>query len=126
MQSLHTRLDPIKEEVLKVWQVEGFLGVYERGWARDEICFEKWRKEVDHNGTGSAHHLFSYGSVQSLLDRAIAAFIETVVDLKAKNAELRRENAYLRAQLRILDHSHADKLLELVTVCQDRGAECAD
>jgi hypothetical protein len=118
MKSLHTRLDEIKEEVLKAYQVGGYLECRDRGFYRDQLAFERWLREVAGDGYDKKASLSVYGDVQGLLDRALETFIKTVVNLRAQNEKYRQENEYLRAQLKVSDRYHADQLLELVKVCE--------
>lgn len=118
MQSLNRRLDPIKEEVIKAYQIGGYSECYDRGYFRDQMAFDKWLKGVRDNAATRKNQLVSYGGMQTLLDRTFEKFIQTIVDLKTRNQEQALEIQYLKAQLNMSEQRQAEKLLELADVCQ--------
>lgn len=118
MQSYKKRLGPIKDQVIKAYKVGGYGEVWDRGYAKDPIAFEKWLREECKDELSETVKPISYDGMPGLLDLALEKFIRKVVDLQATNEKLSLEIAYLKAQLKDYDYSHTDKLLELVEICK--------
>ena len=118
MKSLHTRLDPIKEQVLRFTRLFGRFEAMNEFQVADYKCFTDWLEEVtcDKN-YGINPEFCSHGS-QRVLNQVATKVVRTLLDLQVENKRLREENAVLKAELNRGDGSDVDQALAIMEVCQ--------
>ena len=119
MKSLHTRLDPIREEVLEYTKQQGRFKAMAKFEVKDYGRFSRWLEEV----TGDAEFGFeaSCRSLrgQSLLDELLEKFLAKVGKLEAENKRLREENSMLQWHLDQRREIHEEKVLAVIQACED-------
>lgn len=97
--SLHTRLDPRKEEVLKVVKSFGVFRAMEDFQVASYDRFLKWLKEVTGNANFGINPAIALGGSQSLGDQLVAAFLRKLADLEGQRADLQERIRVLEWQL---------------------------
>lgn len=118
MQSLHTRLDYQKDQVLK------FIGLFGRSHAMEEFGvadysrFSEWIKEVTGNEHFGLNPKFGANGSQGVLNQVAIKMVRTLLDLQAENKELRKENEILKLELQRGDGEDMDQALALMEICQ--------
>ena len=99
MESLHTRLDPIKEKVIKFTEYFGpFTAMREFGVA-DYGCFSKWLKEVTGDENYGLPPKISLDGGQGVAGQVAAKVVRMLLELQAENEALRKENKRLKLEL---------------------------
>ena len=97
MQSLHTRLDPIKEEVLDVVKKRGRFKAMQRYGVADYGCFSGWIEDVSGDPLIGLQPQISPGGSRDLLEDLLYAMLRKVAKLEAEKRALEEENVFLRA-----------------------------
>ena len=118
MKSLHTRLDPRKDEVLRITGTFGqFKGMREAGVASYD-CFRRWLKEVTGDENFGLHPKIKLAGDQTLGDQCVEAFLRKVAYLETRNAEKDRRIEYLEWQLSLGQPKQLQQALTVLEVCQ--------
>ena len=118
MESLHTRLDPIKEKVIKFTEYFGpFTAMREFGVA-DYGCFTKWLKEVTGNENYGLPPKISLDGGQGVAGQVAVKVVRTLLELQAENAELRKENKRLKLELSRDGSNEYQEAMGFLEVCQ--------
>ena len=118
MKSLHTRLDPQKDAVLKVTGIFGRWRAMQVFEVKDYLCFNDWLKEVTGDENFGLNPKISLNGRGSLGDQVVAAFIQTVLTLKDQVKALREENEYLKRQLENDGSKEELQTLAVLQVCE--------
>ena len=118
MKSLHTRLDPIKDRVLRITETFGqFKGMQEAGVASFD-CFRRWLKEVTGDENFGLHPKIKLDGDQTLGDQLVDAFLRKVADLETKLARRNGRIEYLERQLFLRQPKQLQQALTVLEVCQ--------
>ena len=96
MQSLHARLDPIKEEVLDVTKKRGRFKAMQRFGVADYKCFADWIEEVTNDPFFGLQPQISSDNSRDLLEDLLYAMLRKVAKLEAEKRVLEEENRFLR------------------------------
>ena len=99
MKSLHTRLDPQQDEVLKVTGTFGRFKAMQKFRVYSYDCFSRWLKEVTDDENFGLNTVISPNNRQTLGDQLVFAFLRKVANLEAENARLRQTIEILELQL---------------------------
>ena len=120
MKSLHTRLDPVKDEVIEVTRKWGRGRAMDTFGVRDLPGFDRWLKEKTGVQNFGVRPLFGYDGPQALLTQALEYFCEKIVTLTREIEDLREENRQLREQLQPRTEHCMEKMGQLIEVCGPR------
>jgi len=99
MKSLHTRLDPIKEEVLAYIRQRGRLKSMEEYGVKDYARFHNWIMEVTNDPQYGFEASCRADSDMSSIDRLLDRFLAKVAKLEAANKALRERVKLLQWQV---------------------------
>jgi len=118
MKSLHTRLDPQKDEVLKVTETFGQFRAMRQFKVSSYDRFSLWLKEVTGNENFGLRPVISPDSGQTLGDQLVMAFLRKVAELEAKNEDLRQRIKDLEWQLSHSGEKETQQALAILEVCR--------
>lgn len=99
MQSLHTRLDPIKQEVLDYTDTFGIFGAMRKYRIASWDCFHGWLKGATGNEKFGIYHRLTSDGRQTIGEQLVNAFLLKVEQLEVENERLRQTIEFLRLQL---------------------------
>jgi len=118
MQSLHTRLDPIKEEVLNYTKRHGRFKAMEKCGVKDYVCFHNWLEEVTDDPLFGFEVACRNDGNMSLLDTLLERFLFKVAKLEAEVKRLRLENEMLRETRDQRQEIQEEKILAVLQACE--------
>ena len=118
MRSLHTRLDPIKEEVQRYTETYGRLKAMEKYEVKDYGCFSNWIEEVTNDPLFGFQAACRNNGNMSLLDQLLERFLFKVAQLEAENKRLRLENEMLRQDRDQRREIHEEQILAVLQACE--------
>ena len=118
MKSLHTRLDPVRDEVLKVTETFGRFKAMRQFRVSSYDCFARWLEEVTHDKNFGLCPRISLNGRQTLGDQLVYAFLRKVANLEAENERLRQRNEILELQLSPAEELEDQQALAILEVCQ--------
>ena len=87
MKSLHARLDPIREEVLRHTETFGRFQAMSKFEVASYDRFSNWLEEVTHDKNFGLYPTISLDGNKPLGDQLVEAFLRKVADLEATIAE---------------------------------------
>jgi len=118
MKSLHTRLDPRKEEILRITETFGpfkaMTDFHVAGYDR----FRIWLKEVTGDENFGSRPKIRLDGDQSLGDQLVAAFLRKVARFQAENEDLKKRIKLLEWQLDHTREKEQEQALAVLEVCQ--------
>ena len=118
METLHTRLDDQKEEVLRITETFGRFRAMRDFGVRDYVCFSKWLKEVTGDENFGVCPKISPDSSQTLGDQLVVAFLRKVAQLQTENERLRERINALEWHLAAASEKEETQALAVLEVCQ--------
>ena len=118
MKSLHTRLDPIQDEVLEYTKQQGRIKAMRKYQVGDYKCFAGWLEEA----TGDPQFGFESSSRalrgEDILDTLLEKFLAKVAKLEAKVKALEQENKMLQWHFDQRREIHEDHVLTVIQACE--------
>ena len=118
METLHTRLDYQKEEVIRVVKTFGPFRAMNKFGVATYDCFERWYREVTGGETFPISPKIRLGCDQTLGDQLVDAFLHKVARLQTENEKLRERIEFLEWQLSIKGEREQDQALAVLEVCR--------
>lgn len=118
MNSLHTRLDPIKEEVLNYTQRHGRFQAMDKFEVKDYACFHSWLEEVTDDPLFGFEAACRNNGNRSLLDELLDKFLFKVAKLEAEVKRLRRENEWLQETRDQRREIQEKNILAVLQICE--------
>lgn len=118
MKSLHTRLDPIKDRVLRFTELFGRVRAMEEFGVSTYDRFSNWLTEVTGNENFGLNPKFGHRSGQGILNEVATKVVRTLLDLQGENEELRKELAAVKRELSHDNGNDMDQALAIMQVCQ--------
>ena len=118
MQSLHTRLDPIKEAVLKVTKLFGRGAAMSEFEVADYACFSVWLEEVTHDKNFGLRPQICIGGGQTIAGQLAVKVVRTLLDLQTENERLKAELRQVKLQQSRNEGTPYDEALAVLEVCQ--------
>lgn len=118
MKSLHTRLDPIRDEVLEFTRT---YGRFKAMWKFRVSSYERfcnWLEEVTKDENFGLRPVIDHGSNETLGDQLVSAFLRKVADLEDKLAERDRRIEFLEWQLSHAKDREEQQGLAVLESCQ--------
>lgn len=119
MKSLHTRLDPTKDEVLEVARNFGVFRAMAIFGVNDYLAFRNWLKEVTGDEDFGAHPKLSLNGNQTVGDQLVDAILRKLANLQAENERLHQELEHLKWQLSGEDGKETQQALAILQACED-------
>lgn len=118
MKSLHTRLDPIKDEVLKVTETFGPFRAMTMFKVADYPGFRRWLKDVTQNENFGLRPKISLDGRQSLGDQLVDAFLRKVAELEADRDRWKQRAEYLEWQVAAASEKEMNQALTVLQTCE--------
>lgn len=118
MKSLHERLDPQKEEVLRVTETFGRFKAMRQFRVLTYDRFHNWLKEVTGDENFGLRPKISLDGRQTLGEQLVYAFIRKVAQLEAENERLRQRVEILELQLSPAEETEDLQTMAVLDVCQ--------
>jgi hypothetical protein len=118
MQTLKTRLNPIKDEVLKVAETFGVFRAMDQFRVASYDRFKIWLKEATGNENFGLRPKIDLSSRQPLGDQLVQAFLLKVSQLENKNTELQQRVHFLEWQLAQGKAKEMNEAIAVLEVCK--------
>ncbi len=118
MKSAHARLDPQKEEVLKVCDTFGQFHAMDRFKIKSVIAFRAWLKDVTGNENYGIAPKLRLDNRQTLGDQLVNAFIQKVADLQDQLKEKNKRIDFLEWQLSQGNDKEISQSLSVLEACK--------
>ena len=118
MKSYHTRLDPIKEKVLRHTETFGQFQAMSKFKVPSYDCFIRWLEEVTGDKNFGIHPKISLDGHKTLGDQLVEAFLRKVADLEATVAERDQKIEHLEWLLEQGGGKEMEHALAVLEVCR--------
>ena len=118
MQSLHTKLDPIKDRVLRITELVGQLAAMREFDVKGINYFRDWLEEVTGDRDFGINPKLGSNGSQGILDKVATKVVHKLLELQVENRELRIELRALKSMYSHNDGSDTEQALALMEVCQ--------
>ena len=118
MKTLHKRLDPQKDEVLKVTETFGRFRAMRQFKVSSYDRFSLWLKEVTRDENFGLCPVINHNSDQTLGDQLVSAFLQKVAELETKNEDLRQRIEDLEWQLNHSGEKETQQALAILEACR--------
>lgn len=118
MKSLHSRLDPIKEQVLAYTKNFGRFKAMQKFGVSTYTCFVNWLIDVTGDENFGLRPVFGCYNHQSLGDQLVEAFLHKIATLELENERLRKEIEQLRWLASKTEGKEEAQVLAIINACK--------
>ena len=118
MKSLHARLDPQRDEVLKVTETFGRFRAMRQFKVSSYDRFSLWLKEVTGDENFGICPVINHNSDQTLGDQLVEAFLRKVADLEAQLKKRDERIGFLEWQLSHPEEKETQQALAIIETCR--------